>query len=124
MPGLAERFVTMAIIYAVIGMSLGITMGVIQDFTDLHVHAHLNVVGWATMALFGLIYRAWPALAERKLAVAHFWAAMLGVPILLIGMFIAKRTGDEAVVMVGAPIVLLSMILFLVNFLSGSRRPA
>jgi cbb3-type cytochrome oxidase subunit 1 len=124
MPGLAERFVTMAIIYAVIGMSLGIAMGAIQDFTDLHVHAHLNVVGWATMALFGLIYRAWPALAERKLAVAHFWAAMVGVPILLLGMFIAKRTGDEAVVMVGASIVLLSMILFLVNFLSGRSRTA
>lgn len=124
MPHLAERFVMMAIIYAVGGMSLGIAMGVIQDFTDLHVHAHLNVVGWATMALFGLIYRAWPALAARKLAAAHYWAAMVGVPILLVGMFIAKRTGDEVVLMIGAPIVLLSMVLFLINFLSGRSRTA
>jgi cbb3-type cytochrome oxidase subunit 1 len=111
----------MAITYAVIGMSVGLTMGIIQDFTDLHVHAHLNVVGWATMALFGLIYRAWPALGERRLAMAHFWTATVGIPILLVGMFIVKRTGDEAVVSVGAVIVLTSMVLFLVNFVRGWR---
>ena len=29
-------------------------------------HAHLNLLGWASLALMGLTYRAWPELAARR----------------------------------------------------------
>ena len=37
------------------------------------VHAHLNLLGWVAMTLFGLFHRVPPAAAKTKLAKAHFW---------------------------------------------------
>ena len=37
------------------GMGLGIVMGISQDFTLAPAHAHLNLLGWVTMAIYGLI---------------------------------------------------------------------
>ena len=42
---------------ALAGMALGIRMGMAQDFALAPVHAHLNLLGWVTMSLFGLYYR-------------------------------------------------------------------
>jgi hypothetical protein len=39
------------------GMALGIVMGISQDFTLAPAHAHLNLLGWVTMALYGLFHR-------------------------------------------------------------------
>lgn len=39
------------------GMVLGITMGISQDFTLAPAHAHLNLLGWVTMAIYGLYHR-------------------------------------------------------------------
>lgn len=122
-PRLAERFVAMAIVYAILGMCVGIAMAIRQDFSERNFHAHINLVGWATLALYGVVYRVWPALAERRLALAQFWTAATGTPLLVAGMFIFERLGTQIVVMIGAPIVLLSMVLFLANFLRR-RKPA
>ena len=47
-------------------------MGVVHDFQFAPAHAHLNLLGWASMALFGLSYHANPQLANSRIAVAHF----------------------------------------------------
>jgi hypothetical protein len=40
------------------GMTAGIAMGILQDFTIAPAHAHLNLLGWVTMALYGLYHRS------------------------------------------------------------------
>lgn len=40
-----------------LGMVLGITMGISQDFTLAPAHAHLNLLGWVTLAIYGLYHR-------------------------------------------------------------------
>ena len=42
---------------ALTGMGLGIRMGISQDFILSPAHAHLNLLGWVTMALYGLYHR-------------------------------------------------------------------
>ncbi|OZA07485.1 MAG: hypothetical protein B7Y02_13870, partial [Rhodobacterales bacterium 17-64-5] len=42
---------------ALAGMCLGISMGISQDFTLSPAHAHLNLLGWVSMAVFGLYHR-------------------------------------------------------------------
>jgi hypothetical protein len=49
-------FITGAVA-ALIGMGLGIAMGISQDFSLTPVHAHLNLLGWVSMLLYGLYYR-------------------------------------------------------------------
>jgi hypothetical protein len=48
-------------------------MAASHDHSMHPVHAHLNLLGWVTMALFGGFYRIWPEAAESRLAKVHFW---------------------------------------------------
>jgi len=70
---MSNWFLRIAVLYILIGVSLGIYMGASGDHSMHPVHAHLNLLGWVAMSLFGLFYRAIPAAAESTLAKAHFW---------------------------------------------------
>lgn len=71
------------------GMCLGLAMGMTEEFTLSPAHAHLNLLGWVTMALMGLYYRgagsAYQALArvQAGLAAAGFWLMPLSLGALL-----------------------------------------
>ena len=55
-----------AVVYLVMGVGLGIYMGASGDHVMVPVHAHFNLLGWASLALVGLIYHQFP---PRGLAV-------------------------------------------------------
>ncbi|HEV8407024.1 MAG TPA: hypothetical protein VGQ34_03740, partial [Sphingomicrobium sp.] len=61
-------FLLLATILLICGAILGIVMGARGDFQLVPVHAHLNLAGWASLALFGLTYRAYPQLASTRIA--------------------------------------------------------
>jgi hypothetical protein len=58
----------LALLYFVAGTGLGVFMGVSQDHTMFPVHAHLNLLGWASLALTGFIYDRFPAAAASRLS--------------------------------------------------------
>lgn len=72
--------------YFIVGVALGLYMAATQDHTMHPVHAHLNLLGWVSLGLFGLFYRVVPAAATTRLAQAHFvqmvtlFALFLGYP--------------------------------------------
>jgi hypothetical protein len=72
MPRISLWFFAVAPIYVLIGMGFGIFMGASQDFTLAPAHAHLNLIGWVTMALYGTFY-ALAREASVKLAWTVFW---------------------------------------------------
>lgn len=43
-------------------------MGITENFQYVAVHAHINLVGWASLCLYGLVVRAFPELQASKLA--------------------------------------------------------
>jgi hypothetical protein len=51
MSALPFRFLLSLHFAALIGMCSSIYMGIAQDFTLAFAHAHLNLLGWMTMAL-------------------------------------------------------------------------
>ncbi|WP_165943524.1 hypothetical protein [Roseicella aquatilis] len=51
-------FLASAALCLVIGVTMGIAMGIAHDFHLAPVHAHLNLLGWTSLALMGLTYRA------------------------------------------------------------------
>ena len=73
MKKLSTWFMRLAVIYFVAGVGLGIFMAASNDHSMFPVHAHLNLLGWVSLSLFGLYYRAWPAAAQTTLAKVHFW---------------------------------------------------
>src|SRR5206468_11675959 len=89
MRNISVRFVVVGLLYALLAMSLGIWMGVNQDFQNAHLHAHINLVAGVWFILFALVYKTYPAMASVPLAIAHFWLANLGAAIFLPGIYIA-----------------------------------
>lgn len=123
---LAYRFFIVGILFALVGMGLGTYMGMSQDFLFTPVHAHINLVGWATHFLFGLYYRVEPSNAKGALPEVHFWSAVIGGILLPIGI-IGAVTNDatlDLVVIPGTIFTLLSMVLFLFVVIRGWRRNA
>ena len=49
----ATTWLKLAVLYLIVGVGLGIAMGATENFTLRPVHAHLNLLGWTTMALGG-----------------------------------------------------------------------
>jgi len=85
-----------AVAYFVCAVTLGIVMGASGDHTLMPVHAHLNLLGWVTMSLFGLLGLAYPAITEGRLASAQFWLYNLSVPVMLVALS-ARLKGMAAI---------------------------
>jgi hypothetical protein len=71
-------FVLIGALYGAAGMGFGIWMGVTHNLQFANAHAHINLVGFVSFMLFGIVYRLWPALKERRLAAAHSCSPMSG----------------------------------------------
>lgn len=66
MPPLAAAHLVIGIAWLVAGVGLGIYMATSHDFLLRPVHAHANLLGWATNALFGLFYWLRGGVARRR----------------------------------------------------------
>ncbi len=113
------KLLKIAVVYLVIGGSLGLGMGITQKFALAPVHAHLVLVGWASLALAGLIYHVYPAASTTRLARIHFWLHNLGLPVFMAGLALVL-SGNEAVIPVlaaAATVVLVGLFVFAANVL-------
>lgn len=77
-PFLSTLFLRLGVITALIGVAMGIAMGMSEDFTLSPVHAHLNLLGWVSMMIYGVFYRLYPSSAEGYLALFHAICAVVG----------------------------------------------
>jgi hypothetical protein len=69
------------------------------------------------MVLFGLLYRAFPALAEGKLAALHFVLYTVGSVVFLAGIPLAQAHQTIALAVVGSLMVFAGLLVFLANYL-------
>ena len=111
-------FLLLAALLLLCGVGLGIKMGAAEDFTLTPVHAHLNLAGWASLALFGLVYRAYPQLADRKLALFHFIFSATGAVLLPVGIGLAVLRSQPTLAIVSSLLWLAGAILFFIQLLS------
>ncbi|WP_353644175.1 hypothetical protein [Mesorhizobium sp. WSM2239] len=88
MHGIARNFFTLAIIYSVLGMVLGLSMAMSHDHAQLPTHAHIMVVGWLMSAVFAFFYHLVPAARISRLATIHFWLAAVSSIGMFVGLFV------------------------------------
>lgn len=114
---LGVRFIRIATVYFLFGVIFGLVMGMQQTFQYVPVHVHLNLLGWASLALAGIIYYLFPQAGSSRLAVVHFWLHNIGLPIMMVGLFCVIKGFHqaEAVIGIGATIAALGIILFAIN---------
>jgi hypothetical protein len=103
-----------AVLFALAGMGWGIQMGVTHDHSAFPAHAHLNLLGWVSLFLFGVYYHLNPSLDKAGAARIQVWIWMVGTITEAIGVGLVS-TGHEAadpVVAVGSLTVFAAMLIF------------
>lgn len=121
MRGVAFWFFSMATLYVSVGMVWGIVMSATGDHSLHPAHAHLNLVGWVTMALFGLYYHLVPPQGAATLAKVHFVVATLGLFLMIPGIVMALREQGDLLAKAGSVLTLISMIIFVVTVFRGKQ---
>jgi hypothetical protein len=119
------KWIKMAAVYLAVGVLLGLHMGKSHDFLLTPVHAHINLLGWATMALMGVLHHLFAAQLVNKLAEVQFWLHQLGTPVMLVALAL-MLLGDasmEPLVGLGSTAVVVSVLLFVVNVWRNLRAP-
>jgi hypothetical protein len=101
-----------AVMMVVAGMIWGIAMGITQDHSTLPAHAHLNLLGWVSLFLFGIYYHLHPAVDRSRLASLQVWVWIVSTIILTIGVALV-HSGHA----IGDPIAAVSSLLVLADML-------
>ena len=115
-----------AVVYLFVGALMGLAMGITQKFVLAPVHAHLLLLGWASLALAGVVYHLYPPASATRLARLHFWLHNLGLPVFMIGLALLL-TGTEAgmpITAAGAIVVLIGLALFTTNVMLNAKPAA
>jgi len=109
--------------FAVAGMIWVLVMAISEDPSSMSAHAHLNLLGWVSLFLFGIYYRLHPEFEDTKSASVQLWVWIAGTIVFAIGVALV-HTGHavgDPIAAVGSVIVLLDM-LFLAGWCFGQSR--
>ncbi len=112
-------FIAAGLICLLIGEAFGMWISQAPERFPLHpAHAHLNLTGWVTLALYGLIHRAYPDLATAKLAPIQCLFAIVGPFVMSPGIFIAINSGERDLMLaiLGSLLVIIGTVLFTIMF--------
>src|SRR6478672_4491699 len=99
----AKVFIRASLLWFVAGITLGLAMAIHPAWVIYRpAHAHMNLVGFVVMMIFGVGYQMLPRffghpIHNRKLAVAHIWLANLGLAGMVAGFFLAPSIGDASI---------------------------
>ncbi|MCM3729916.1 cytochrome-c oxidase [Neobacillus cucumis] len=114
---MGKTFIKIAAVYFSIGVLVGMSMGIAHDFRLTSTHAHINLLGWVSTALFGIIYSIYPFAASTKLAKIHFWLHNIGLPVMVIGLVLESFGVSAAlpIMIIGSLAVVIGTLLFTTN---------
>lgn len=104
----------MAVLCLIAGMLWGLHMAISQDHSAHPAHAHLNLLGWVCLFLFGIYYRLHPKLERDRRAHVQVWSWLVGTVVMAIGVGLV-HTGTmagEPFAAIGSLIVFASILLF------------
>jgi hypothetical protein len=118
MPRVSAAFFVTGGLFVLIGMFGGMWMGMNEDFRLMPVHAHLNLVGWVTMALYGGFYALTAKTYSKRLAWTNYALSTLGVIVMipLLAVFLLTQNKALAPFMgLGELITAASLVTFLIS---------
>jgi hypothetical protein len=104
----------LAVLFVIAGMAMGIGMAATQNHAIMPAHAHLNLLGWVSLFLFGIYYERRPAIDSSRLAMIQVVLWSLGTVVLTIAVAAIHLgyTAADPVAALASLIVLAAMILF------------
>jgi hypothetical protein len=104
------------------GMVWGVLMAASNDHSMMPAHAHLNLMGWATLALMGTFY----ALSGRsdRLGWSNYWISTLSVVVSIpaLAMLLGGNAAAEKFTIAGSLLAILGMLTFLASVAAHWRQ--
>jgi len=97
-----KAFIRASLLWFTGGIALGLAMAVHPAWVVYRpAHAHMNVVGFITMMVFGVGYQLLPRLfghkiQSRALAIAHWWLANVGLALMVLGFVLSLTLESRA----------------------------
>jgi hypothetical protein len=103
-----------AVVFAIAGIAMGIAMAIMQNHAVMPAHAHLNLLGWVSLFIFGIYYRLNPALDRSRLAVIQVSVWSLGTVVLTVAVAALHSgyTHFDPLAAISSVVLLLDMLLF------------
>lgn len=101
-------------LYALVGMGFGIWMSASGNHLYAPAHAHLNLLGWVSIALFGAYYTLFPQAGTGLMAKLQVGLMHLGTILMFPGVIMAINGTGDGLAKAGSLLAILSMILFAV----------
>ena len=117
-----RAYVAIALLWAVAGMLLGLYMGMAEDHALLTVHVAMMLSGFVTLALYGVLYRLWPAMKKSPLALAQFWISAISVAVLIIGSYFLVTRGSIPLAAIGSIAMIVGAALMAWIFIARGRE--
>ncbi|MEK4423787.1 hypothetical protein [Solibacillus sp. FSL K6-1523] len=116
---MGANWIKISVVYLVMGILFGLFMHYTIQLQWGATHGHINVVGWLSTGLIGVIYAVYPKVGNSRLGVIHFWLQNISLPFLLVGMMLIHtdfpRWMMEFCVSSGGIGFALAILIFLVN---------
>lgn len=124
MPYVAQLYFKTAIILLIIGVIVGLQMSISGTHNVTGAHAHANLLGWVTMALFGTYFALMPEKAQSRVAIVQYGIYTVGVIVMIPSLYfmLSGNPAFEPLVAAGSMIVFAGVLLF--AFMVFSREPA
>ncbi|HEY2426408.1 MAG TPA: hypothetical protein VGI09_10970 [Pseudolabrys sp.] len=103
-----------AVLMVIAGMIWGIIMAISHDHSAMPAHAHLNLLGWVSLFLFGVFYHLHPVIDRSRAALVQVAVWIVGTVILTFGVGLLHTGHDigQPFAAGGSFIVLASMLQF------------
>jgi hypothetical protein len=125
MPRVSLAFFTVAALCGLSGMIWGSYMGATQSFELSPAHAHLNLLGWVTLAIMGGFYVLAGERAAGKLAWLNFALSASGVVVLtpMLAQLLMGNTGIGPMMVIPEVLVIGGMLTFIASIVRAWRAP-
>jgi hypothetical protein len=82
MPQVSRNYFRAAAIFLLVGVAMGLQMSISGEHNVTGAHAHLNLVGGVTSAIFGTYFALEREKARLWWAALHFWIVLVSVAVM------------------------------------------
>lgn len=128
----SRRFLKAALVWLGAGVTIGLVMALRPQWTVYRpLHAHVNVVGFVVMTIFGVAYHVIPRfsgsrLHSPRLAGVHWYLANLGLALMAAGFALPGGAAVAAriLLILGGLLTAVSAYLFIYNMWRTMNGPS
>lgn len=114
MPKVSNYYFRTATLFLIVGIAVGLHMSISKNHDVVGAHAHINLLGWVTSAVFGGYYALNPAKAAGRLALLQYVIYTLGVVVMCASLYLLLKgnAAMEPIVAVSSLVTFLGVLLF------------